>query len=147
MPDNMLQFNKKTRYDYLYLDIAQCITKMSFDRHTKVGAIIVKDNNILAFGFNGMPAGMDNECKDSKGKTKPEVIHAEANAICKVARTTGSCEGATIYCTHAPCIECCKLILQSGIKRVVYKHAHLQSWFENSPDVLRENNIEVDHLT
>jgi len=122
--DNLLQFNKETRYDLLYLDIATSVSRMSYDTDTKVGAVVVKDNNILAFGFNGMPAGMDNKCKTKEGKTKPEVIHAEANAICKIAKSTGNCEGATIYCTHAPCTECSKLIIQSGITRVVYKYNH-----------------------
>jgi len=135
--DNILKYNKQTRYDLLYLDIATSVTRMSYDVDTKVGAVIVKDNNILAFGFNGMPTGMDNECKTKEGKTKPEVIHAEANAICKIARSTGNCEGATLYCTHAPCMECAKLIIQSGIIRVVYKYNH-----KHSSDLLW-NTIEV----
>lgn len=136
--DNILKYNKQTRYDLLYLDIATSVSRMSYDIDTKVGAVVVKDNNILAFGFNGMPAGMNNECKDSEGKTKQEVIHAEANAICKIARSTGNCEGATLYCTHAPCTECAKLIIQSGIIRVVYKYNH-----KNKSDLLWKT-INVD---
>ena len=116
--------DKQQRYDELYLDIAQRISEMSHDTDKKVGAVIVKDNNILAFGFNGMPAGMDNECKTANGGTRKEVIHAEANAICKLARSTGSSEGATLYCTLSPCVECAKLILQSGITRIIFRETY-----------------------
>lgn len=113
MPDQKKQ-------DQLFIDIAHRVSLMSHDTDTKVGAVIVKDGNILSMGYNGMPSGMSNDCKHSTGVTKKEVIHAEANAICKLARSTGSSEGATLYCTLSPCIECAKLILQSGITRVVF---------------------------
>tara|TARA_R110000824_G_scaffold9546_1_gene42578 strand:- start:7553 stop:7969 length:417 start_codon:yes stop_codon:yes gene_type:complete len=116
--------DKQERYDRLYLDIAKRISGMSHDTDTKVGAVIVKDNNILAFGFNGMPSGMPNECKHSNGTTLKEVIHAEANALCKLARSVGSSEGATLYCTLSPCIECSKLIMQSGINRIRFMEAY-----------------------
>jgi len=108
------------KLDELFIDIAFRVAEMSHDTDTKVGAIIVKDGNILSMGYNGMPSGMSNECKHPNGSTYKEVIHAEANAICKLARSNGSSEGATLYCTLSPCIECAKLILQSGITRVVF---------------------------
>jgi|TARA_R110000787_G_scaffold245900_1_gene351712 dCMP deaminase len=112
------------KLDQLFMDITYRIAMMSHDNGTKVGAIIVKDGNILSMGYNGMPSGMSNACKDKHGVTNKEVIHAEANAICKLAQSTSSSEGATLYSTYSPCIECAKLILQSGIKRVIYAHRY-----------------------
>ena len=97
---------KQDRYDKLYLNIAKEVSSMSHDTDNKVGVVVVKDNNILAFGFNGMPSGMDNECKNANGSTKKEVIHAEANALCKLAKGTISSEGATLYSTLSHSIEC-----------------------------------------
>ena len=114
----------KNKLDQLFMDITNKISNMSHDNGTKVGAIIVKDGNILSMCYNGMPSGMSNNCKNNKGTTNKEVIHAEANAICKLARSTGSSEGATIYSTLSPCIDCAKLILQSGIKQIVYAEAY-----------------------
>ncbi len=108
------------KLDQLFMDIAFRVAQMSHDEDTKVGAVIVKDGNILSMGYNGMPSGMSNDCKHANGATHKEVIHAEANAICKLAKSTGSSEDATLYCTLSPCIECAKLILQSGISRVVF---------------------------
>ena len=111
---------KQNRYDELYSDIAKRVSEMSFDTDTKVGAIIVKDGNIISMGWNGTPSGFDNACKNpNTGVTLPYVIHAEANAIAKLARDGGNGLGATLYCTLAPCMECTKLILQSGISEVV----------------------------
>ena len=126
--------DKQQRYDELYLDIAKRIGEMSHDTEHKVGAVIVKDNNILAFGFNGMPSGMPNEC------TLPEVIHAEANAICKLARSVGNAEGATLYCTLSPCMECAKLIMQSGIARIIFSETYKD---EAGILLLHNNNKEV----
>jgi dCMP deaminase len=92
------------KLDQLFMDIAHRVSLMSHDTDTKVGSVIVKDGNILSMGYNGMPSGMSNDCKHPNGITHKEVIHAEANAICKLARSTGSSEGATIYCTLSPCI-------------------------------------------
>ena len=132
--------DKQQRYDELYLDIAQRISEMSHDTDHKVGAVIVKDNNILAFGFIGMPAGMPNECKHANGSTLPEVIHAEANAICKLAKSTVSSEGATLYSTLSPCVECAKLIMQSGIDRILFRET-----FKDDAGILLllRNNKEV----
>jgi len=132
--------DKQERYDELYLDIATRISKMSHDTDHQVGSVIVKDNNILAFGFNGMPAGMSNECKNANGSTKKEVIHAEANAICKLAKSTGSSEGATLYSTLSPCVECAKLIMQSGISRVLFRETYKD---EAGIILLLNNNKEV----
>jgi len=111
---------KQARYDTLYMDIAERISEMSYDTDTKVGAIIVKDGNIISMGWNGTPSGFPNDCKHpNTGVTLPYVIHAEANAICKLARDGGNGLGATLYTTLAPCMECTKLILQSGISEVV----------------------------
>lgn len=112
--------NKEEKYDRLYMDIAERVSEMSHDSDTKVGAIIVKDGNIISMGWNGQPKGFPNHCKDTTtGATLPTVIHAEANAICKLARSSTDGEGATLYTTLSPCIECTKLIMQSGITNVV----------------------------
>jgi len=137
------QNEKQYRYDCLYMDIALRISNMSHDTERKVGAVIVKDNNILAFGFNGMPAGMDNECKNPSGSTKKEVIHAEANAICKLARSAGHAEGATLYSTLSPCMDCAKLILQSGIKRFVYCEPYE---FDEGILLLHGNGVKINHI-
>jgi len=116
---------KEIRYDDLYMDIAKRVSEMSYDTDTQVGAVIVKDGNIISMGWNGTPAGFPNECKSATtGSTLPYVIHAEANAICKLARTNGAGLGATLYTTLSPCIECTKLILQSGISEVVVDKAY-----------------------
>lgn len=136
--------NKQKKYDKLYMDLAMRIADMSHDTDKKVGSIVVKENNILAFGFNGMPSGMPNECKEQDGATKREVIHAESNAICKLAKTTSSAEGATMYCTLSPCIECAKLMIQSGITRFVFKEL-----YKNDAGIrmlLEFSGIKVDKL-
>ena len=111
---------KQLRYDRAYLRIAREWGELSHCERKKVGAIIVKDRMIISDGYNGAPSGFDNCCEDEEGTTKWYVLHAEANAILKVAASTQSCEGATLYITLSPCRECSKLIHQSGIKRVVY---------------------------
>jgi len=117
--------NKTERYDHLYMDIAYRVSEMSHDTDTKVGAVIVKDGNIISMGWNGTPSGFPNQCKDSStGRTLPIVIHAEANAICKLARSSTDGQGATLYTTLSPCTECTKLILQSGITNVVVGQAY-----------------------
>lgn len=113
-----------TKYDNLFLGIAESFSKMSYANKKKVGAIIVKDNSIISDGYNGTPSGYCNECEDSEGNTYWYVLHAEANAITKIAKNNQSCLGATLYITLSPCRECSKLIIQSGIKRVVYKEKY-----------------------
>lgn len=109
------------KHDDLYIDITYTVSSYSRCRRQKVGAVIVKDNNIISFGWNGTPPGFDNVCECEGGfATKDEVIHAEQNALAKAARSTISTEGATLYLTLSPCWNCAKSIIQSGIKRVVY---------------------------
>lgn len=108
------------KYDRMFMEMAYVVSKQSHDTDHQVGAVIVKDDRPISIGWNGMPSGMDNNCKHDTGATRAEVIHAEANAITYLARSTNSSEGATIYCTLSPCIECAKLILQAGITRVVF---------------------------
>lgn len=120
------------KWDVAHLEVAKTYAQLSSARRMKVGAVIVKDNRIISIGYNGMPSGWDNNCEDEiksgntgygrKLKTKKEVLHAESNAITKVAKSTESAEGAVLYTTCAPCIDCAKLIHQAGIKRVVYGH-------------------------
>ncbi|GAB4383089.1 MAG: dCMP deaminase family protein [Salibacteraceae bacterium] len=115
---------KQLRYDKAYLRLAKEWAKLSHCKRKQVGAIIVKDNTIIADGYNGTPTGFENECEDENGLTKWYVLHAEANAILKVARTTNNASGATLYLTNSPCKDCSKLILQAGIKRLVYVDAY-----------------------
>lgn len=109
------------KFDERYLEMAQVWAKNSYCKRRQVGALIVKDRMIISDGYNGTPSGFENQCEDEGGVTKPYVLHAEANAITKVAKSGNSSEGATLYVTASPCMECAKLIIQSGIKRVVYK--------------------------
>ena len=122
------------KWDVAHLEVAKTYAQLSSARRMKVGAVIVKDNRIISIGYNGMPSGWDNNCEDEiksgntgygrKLKTKKEVLHAESNAITKVAKSTESAESAVLYTTCAPCIDCAKLIHQAGIKRVVYGHEY-----------------------
>lgn len=111
---------KQLRYDSAYLRMVQEWAKLSHCKRKQVGALIVKDGMIISDGYNGTPSGFDNSCEDENGLTKWYVLHAEANAILKVARSTNSAQGATLYLTMSPCKECSKLILQAGIQRVVH---------------------------
>jgi len=111
---------KQERYDRAYLRMAREWAKLSHCKRKQVGAIIVKDSTIIADGYNGTPTGFENDCEDESGTTKWYVLHAEANAILKVARTTNNANGATLYLTNSPCKDCSKLVLQAGIQRVVY---------------------------
>lgn len=116
-----MQDTKQLKYDKAYLRIAREWSKLSHCRRKQVGALIVKDRMIISDGYNGTPTGFENFCEDEEGYTKWYVLHAEANAILKVAASTQSCLGATLYITMSPCKECSKLIHQSGITRVVYQ--------------------------
>lgn len=115
---------KQDVLDRRYLRMATIWAENSYCRRRQVGAIIVKDKMIISDGYNGTPAGFENVCEDEQGHTKPYVLHAEANAITKVACSNNSSEGATLYVTSSPCIECSKLIIQAGIKRVVYAEVY-----------------------
>lgn len=111
---------KQQQFDLRYLEMAQIWSRNSYCKRRQVGAILVKNKMIISDGYNGTPSGFENECEDEDFKTKPYVLHAEANAITKVAKSNNSSEGATLYVTTSPCLECAKLIIQSGILRVVY---------------------------
>ncbi len=137
--------DKKTiKYDKAYLRIALEWSKLSYCKRKQVGAIIVKDRMIISDGYNGTPSGFENCCEDDTNTTKWYVLHAEANAILKVARSTQSCDGATLYITLSPCKECSKLIHQSGIKRVVYHQVYKDS---TGIDFLIKAGVEVDCVT
>ncbi len=111
---------RQSEFDRRYLEMAQIWAGNSYCQRRKVGALIVKERMIISDGYNGTPSGFENVCEDDSGKTKAYVLHAEANAITKVAKSNNSSEGATLYVTSSPCMECAKLIIQAGIKRVVF---------------------------
>ena len=134
---------KKLKYDLAYLRIASEWGKLSYCKRKQVGAIIVRDKMIISDGYNGTPSGFENCCEDEENLTKWYVLHAEANAILKVARSTQSCEGATLYITLSPCKECSKLIHQSGIKRVVYHNGYRD---DSGIQFLKKAGIEVEHI-
>lgn len=131
---------KLIKYDKAYLRIAAEWSKLSYCQRKQVGAIIVRDRMIISDGYNGTPSGFENCCEDDEGLTKWYVLHAEANAISKVARSTQSCENATLYITLSPCRECSKLIHQSGIKRVVYQKGYRDT---SGIDFLIKAGVEV----
>ncbi|MGM9830803.1 MAG: dCMP deaminase family protein [Paludibacteraceae bacterium] len=112
--------DKQAKVDRLYMRMARIWAENSYCERRKVGALLVKNQMIISDGYNGTPSGFENHCEDENNVSKPYVLHAEANAITKVARSNNSSDGATLYVTASPCIECAKLIIQAGIKRVVY---------------------------
>lgn len=114
----------KPKFVEAHMKAAEVYASLSSAKRLQVGAVVVKDNRIISIGYNGTPAGWDNVCEDENGQTKKEVIHAEANAILKLASSTESGEGATIFITHAPCLECSKLIYGSGIRSVFYRNQY-----------------------
>lgn len=141
----------KEKFKRAYIQTAQTFAELSSARRLHVGAIVVKDDRIISIGYNGMPAGWDNNCEDetlhedgsTTLKTKAEVLHAEMNAISKLARSTESGDGADIFITHAPCIECAKLIYQSGIKRVFYSKEYRSN---DGLQFLEKSGIKVEQL-
>lgn len=135
---------KQLRYDRAYLRLAENWAKLSHCTRKQVGAIIVKDAIIISDGFNGTPAGFDNCCENEQGETHWYVLHAEANAILKVAKSTNNCSGATLYLTHSPCRDCSKLILQSGISRLVYQEEYKD---KTGLQFLQESGLEVLQIT
>ena len=140
MEDN----NKQRLLDERYIRMARIWGENSYCKRRQVGALIVKEKMIISDGFNGTPSGFENICEDEEGRTKPYVLHAEANAITKVARSNNSSEGATLYVTCSPCIECAKLIIQAGILRVVFSELYHNT---DGVDLLKRNGIEVMHIT
>lgn len=135
--------NKLIKEDHFYMSIAEIISQRSYDDVFKVGAIITRDNNILSYGWNGTPYGMDNDTRNNDGTTKWEVIHAEANAICKLALSAVSSKDATLYVTLSPCLECTKLLLQSKIKRIVYKDLYYNQGHK-ALEFLSENGVKIE---
>jgi dCMP deaminase len=131
---------KIMKFDNRYLEMAAVWAKNSYCKRRQVGAILVKNNMIISDGFNGTPSGFENICEDENGNTKPYVLHAEANAITKVARSGNSSEGSTLYITSSPCVECAKLIIQAGIVRVVFSDNYRIS---DGIELLKRANIEV----
>ena len=132
-----------SKFDDKYIKMAEIWAGNSYCKRRQVGALLVKDRMIISDGYNGTPSGFENICEDESGATKPYVLHAEANAISKVAKSGNSSDGATLYVTASPCIECAKLIIQAGIKRVVYKDEYRLT---DGIDLLRRAGIEVEKV-
>jgi len=130
-----------TKFDHSYLEMAEVWAQNSYCKRRKVGALLVKERTIISDGYNGTPSGFENICEDENGVTKPYVLHAEANAITKVAKSGNSSQGATLYVTASPCAECAKLIIQSGITRVVYRDAYRLT---DGIDLLKRAGITVE---
>ena len=115
---------KDHKYKSMYMEIAEVVSEMSYAERLQVGCVIVKDDRIISMGWNGMPSGFDNQCEDDNHETRPEVLHAESNAIAKLAKSNESGDGASLYCNYSPCMQCAKLAYQSGIKEFIYKHEY-----------------------
>lgn len=134
---------KQHQFDLRYLEMARIWATNSYCKRRQVGALIVKDRMIISDGYNGTPAGFENECEDENDHTKPYVLHAEANAITKVAKSNNSSDGATLYITASPCLECAKLIIQAGICRVVFSDNYR---ILDGIELLKRANIEIVQL-
>ena len=135
--------DKQLLLDHRYLRMARIWAENSYCQRRQVGALVVKDKRIISDGYNGTPSGFENICEDETGTTKPYVFHAEANAITKLARSHNNSEGSTLYVTASPCIECAKLIIQAGIRRVVYGEKYR---LDDGLRLLERANIEVVYL-
>ncbi|WP_432412517.1 deoxycytidylate deaminase [Rasiella sp. SM2506] len=135
--------SKQNQYDIAYLRMAYEWSKLSYCKRRQVGALIVKDKMIISDGYNGTPSGFENFCEDEEGYTKWYVLHAEANAILKVASSTQSCNGATLYITMSPCQQCSKLIHQAGIKRLVYHHEYKDN---SGVKFLKKAGVTITHI-
>lgn len=135
--------DKQEKRDHLYMKMARTWAENSYCVRRQVGALMVRDNMIISDGFNGTPSGFENVCEDENNVSKPYVLHAEANAITKIARSNNSSNGATIYITASPCMECSKLIIQSGIKRVVYGEKYR---LMDGVELLKRAGIQVDFM-
>ncbi len=136
--------HKQELLDKRYLRMAAIWAENSYCQRRKVGAIIVKDQMIISDGYNGTPAGFENVCEDENGITKPYVLHAEANAITKVARSNNASDGSTLYVTASPCVECSKLIIQAGIRRVVFNELYR---ITDGIELLRRAGVECVHIS
>ena len=131
------------KFDRRYLEMASVWARNSYCKRRQVGALLVKDRMIISDGYNGTPSGFENQCEDVNGVTKPYVLHAEANAITKVAKSGNNSAGATLYITDSPCMECAKLIIQSGIRRVVYADEYRLT---DGIDLLRRAGVDVEKI-
>lgn len=134
--------SKQSLLDYRYLRMARIWAENSYCRRRQVGALVVKDKMIISDGYNGTPSGFENVCEDETGTTLPYVLHAEANAITKLARSSNNSDGATLYVTASPCIECAKLIIQAGIRRVVYAEKYRLT---DGVDLLEKAGVKVEY--
>lgn len=134
--------SKQSLLDYRYLRMARIWAENSYCRRRQVGALVVKDKMIISDGYNGTPSGFENVCEDESGTTFPYVLHAEANAITKLARSSNNSDGATLYVTASPCIECSKLIIQAGIRRVVYAEKYRLT---DGIDLLKKAGVKVEY--
>lgn len=142
---NMLPAEKKQHdLDVRYMRMARIWAENSYCKRRRVGALIVKDKMIISDGYNGTPSGFENVCEDENNVTKPYVLHAEANAITKIARSGNNSDGATLYVTTSPCIECAKLIIQAGIRRVIYGEKYR---IEDGINFLKRANIDVEYVS
>ena len=130
--------------DKRYLQMAEIWSKNSYCKRRQVGAILVKGKMIISDGYNGTPEGFENICEDENNRTKPYVLHAEANAITKVAKSNNSSEGSTLYVTSSPCMECAKLIIQAGIRRVVYSDHYTNN---EGIELLLKAGVKIDHIS
>ena len=139
----MMKTKKQELLDQRYLKMADIWAQNSYCNRRKVGALLVKDKMIISDGYNGTPSGFENECEDENNNTKSYVLHAEANAITKVAKSGNSSLGATLYVTSSPCLECSKLIIQAGISRVVFTENYR---LEDGINLLKRANIEVEQI-
>ena len=139
----MTREEKQHRLDQRYLRMARIWSENSYCVRRQVGALVVKDKMVISDGYNGTPSGFENVCEDEHNVTEPYVLHAEANACTKLARSNNNSEGSTLYVTASPCLECAKLIIQAGIKRVVYGEEYRLS---DGLDLLRRANIEVKYI-
>lgn len=139
----MITKDKQHQLDQRYLRMARIWAENSYCQRRQVGALVVKDQRIISDGYNGTPSGFENQCEDDQGVTHPYVLHAEANAITKLARSSNNSDGATLYVTASPCIECAKLIIQAGIKRVVYGEKYR---LDDGLNLLKKANIKVEYL-
>jgi len=135
---------KQDQFDLRYIQMARVWSKNSYCKRRQVGALLVKERMIISDGYNGTPSGFENDCEDKEGNSKPYVLHAEANAITKVAKSNNSSEGSTLYITASPCMDCAKLIIQSGIKRIVYAD---QYRITEGLDLLNKAGIEIVKIT
>lgn len=140
----MTDKDKQNKLDHRYLRMARIWAENSYCQRRKVGALVVKDKMIISDGYNGTPSGFENHCEDEHNVTRPYVLHAEANAITKLARSSNNSDGSTLYVTASPCLECSKLIIQAGIRRVVYADSYR---LEDGIELLRRAGIEVVQLS